>query len=248
MSNRITAFIIVLLSSILLTCCSSPDIVVTNKMRLVAVHEAGVTYGAQNGLVWASSHINRILEQHAIKLDTTFNFHAILLKNNLLPPIVSEGGSSLNMNDGQAIRFADRTYKIEKEARFVSAPPTWRNYLYLNYTHVAQPDTTLLPRDSLEEKVLWTQGVRQGWHQGIAQAQELFQINLARLQHDYVGMHLYRVLLKKNMISEPYIAKVKLGITGNLKKMRVNDQVMRITSKSNLTLDSKKWRPILIKP
>ena len=50
------------------------------------------------------------------------------------------------------------------------------------------------------------------------------------------------------MISKPFVSKVNLGVTGDTKKMRVNDQVIRITSHSNLKLNSKKWQPIIIDP
>lgn len=248
LSNRITTFVFLFVGTLFLSHCNTtPPMKISNKMRLQAVREAAETYGAQSGLAWASKQIDKTLDSHAKTLGQLFDFRPLLSKNHLLPPVISEGAHSLNMNDQRAIRFADHIYTIDQPARLVATPPSWRDYLYLNYAHVSQTDRSLLPRDEVEGQ-LWKEGVKQGWQHGVMQAHQLFQINLARLKHDYTGMQLYRLLRKKNMISAPYVARVRLGITGDKKKIRINDQLVRITSESNLKLDSKQWQPIVINP
>ncbi len=52
----------------------------------------------------------------------------MMLPNNVLCPVLAESRQTLNVATGEALRLADRNYKIIHQARFVSAPPTWRDY------------------------------------------------------------------------------------------------------------------------
>jgi defect-in-organelle-trafficking protein DotC len=60
-----------------------------------------------------------------------------------------------------------------------------------------------------------------------------------------MGMSIYRTLLAKNMVSAPFVAKAKLGITGNETALRINDQVLRITATANLQPNAKGWQAAL---
>ncbi len=102
-----------------------------------------------------------------------------------------------------------------------------------------------MPRSKGEREV-WDIYINQGWMTGIEQANQMFSENLGRLTRDYVGMVLYSDLLAKHMISPPYVAKAKLGVTGDATEMHLNDQVVRITGSSMLQPNnSKDWQPAL---
>src|SRR3990167_955689 len=215
-------------------------------IRLQAIQETATSLGAQGGLAARSQQINALLNQHALQLDQVFNFNALLLNHNVLPPVLVQGNQLLNLADPDTIRLADKTYKIVSQARFVTTPPNWRQYLLMDYQKPAVPDKTLLPR-TLQEQQAWIEYINKGWKQGTRQAKTIYLANLSRLKRDYNGMILYRELLAQNMISKPYVAQTNLGVTStdDNSQLYINDQVLRITSLPELNPNSKEWRAVL---
>lgn len=217
-----------------------------SQLRSKSLQDAAMSIGAQGALAWASEQMNIRMERDRKYLDSTYNFYAMVLSHGVLPPVLEEGDNSLNLADPNTIRVADKTYKIVQQARFATTPPTWRDYLWLNYSKPTLPDKTLLPRTTLEQEA-WKTGIRTGWEKGIEQAAIIFQQNLARLKRDFRGMVIYRKLLQEKMISPPFVARTELGVTGDGSDMRINDQVLRIVEHPKLQVNSKGWRAVVIK-
>lgn len=217
-----------------------------SQLRVKSLQDSSMSIGAQGGLAWASNEINVRMEQDSKYLDSIFNFNAMVLSHGVMPPVLEQGDNSLNLDDPNTIRVADRTYKIIQQARFATTPPNWREYLTQAYSKPELPDRTLLPRTDEEQKI-WRDGIRSGWEKGIEQAYSIFQQNLARLKRDFRGMVLYRKLLQEKMISPPFVARTELGVTGDGSDMRINDQVLRIVELPKLQTNSKDWRAIVVK-
>jgi len=216
----------------------------TAAIRYEALKETALSTGAQAGLAYRSKQINATLEKHATYMDYVFNFNLLLMDHNVLPPVLVEGDNSLSLDDPTTIRIADRTYQIVSQARFVTTPPTWRNYLWLTYTKPQVPNNSLLPENA-DERTIWKRYAAEGWQQGIIQADDMYKQNLALLKRDYTGMVRYKFLLTQHMINAPYVARTDLGITGGGSDMRINDQVLRITELPSLQPDSKLWKPVI---
>lgn len=218
-----------------------------NPIRVQALTEAGMTIGAQGALALRSQQIDTILTKDTKLLDQAFNFNALMLPNNVLPPVLVEGDRTLNLADDNTIRIADRTYKIDQQARFVTAPPTWHDYLWMDFPKPDKPDNSLLPKNKTETKV-WDQAVQDGWKKGVDQANSIFAENVARLKRDYEGMALYKKLVDQNMVSTPYVATTALGVTGNGNQITINDKVKRITALPQLNPDAANWKPAVAQP
>jgi defect in organelle trafficking protein DotC len=217
-----------------------------SRIRFKALEDTAMSMGAQGGLAAASQEINTNLEKDKGHLETIFNFNGMLLSHGVLPPVLEQGDDSLNMDDPDTIRVSDKTYKIVQQAKFVTTPPNWREYLWLNFDKPELPNKILLP-ETTEERRIWSRSIKIGWEKGTQQAYDIFQQNLARLKRDYQGMILYRKLLQENMISAPYVSKTELGVTGDGEAMRINDQVLRITEHPQLQTQSNSWRAVVVK-
>lgn len=214
------------------------------KVRLESIKEAALGYGARSGLARRSYETGKILYDNQALLDNVFNFNALLLDRSVMPPVLSEAQNNLKQPNGDTIRVADATYRIERQAAFVTAPPSWREYLIRDYRYkVDLPADILLPKNDAEKKV-WQQYVVQGWDTGVRQANSIFEQSLARLERDFKGMILYRSLLAKGMIGKPYVAEANLGVTGDGNSMNVNDRILRITAKPKLETNPAIWKPI----
>jgi defect-in-organelle-trafficking protein DotC len=218
-----------------------------NPIRWQALYETALSLGATGALAWRSEQINMSLDKNAGQLNQIFDFNQLLLNDNVLPPVLTESDNSLNLASGESIRVAAKTFKIITPARFVTTAPNWRSYLVMNYPKPPVPDRSLLPKNKVEAEV-WNRFIREGWQNGIQQANSIFSANLSRLRRDYNGMVLYRKMLAQGMVSAPFVAKADLGVTGDSKEMRVDDRILRITAHSELQTDSSKWQPILVNP
>lgn len=213
-------------------------------LRSQALQDIAMSIGAQAGLAWQSEHINQTLNKNAGNLDRIFNFNLILLDHNVVPPVLIQGNNSLNLADAQTLRIDDRTYQILSQAHFTTAPPQWRNYIWMDYQKPELPLAAFLPKTP-EERAVWKKYATLGWQDGIDQANTIFQANLARLKRDYNGMLLYRRLLLKGMVSKPFVAHTDLGITGDSSDIHINDQILRITSLPKLQVNPKHWKSIV---
>jgi defect in organelle trafficking protein DotC len=215
-----------------------------SSLRIQAIQDIALSLGAQSGLAWRSEQIDKNLERHGSELDNVYNFHALLLPHSVLPPILEEGRQTLNLSDPNTIRLSDRSYVIISQAHFVTQPPNWRDYLWQTFTKPEAPSYTLLPQNK-KEKAVWIEYVSRGWKQGIEQSDAIYTLNLARVTRDINGMILYRKLLAQGMVSPPFVAATKLGVTGTSDGtgMRINDEILRITALPNLQTDTSGWQP-----
>lgn len=217
-----------------------------NTIRYQGIRQAASSLGARGGLAWQARNIDLALNAESIFLDQVFDFNQLLLGHNVLPPVLVESNDNLNLDNKDTLRIDAKTYRIIRAARFVTAPPNWRAYLWMNFKRPALTDRSLLPQ-TLAEAHVWNHFFREGWVNGCQQANDIFTDNLNRLKRDMIGMILYRKLYAQHMVSAPFVASAQLGITGNATQLRIDDQVMRITAQSQLQTNAKKWMPVITK-
>ncbi len=217
-----------------------------SRIKLKAIQETASTLGARGGLAWRALQINQSLTDQDRTLDRVFDFNQLLLPHNVLPPVLTQSNNSIHQDNGVTLRLASKSYTIESNARFVTTPPTWRTYLWMSFSKPDLPDHTLLPTTQAEA-IIWNACMKEGWKKGLAQANNIFSINLNRLKRDYLGMVLYRKLYQEKMVSAPFVASADFGITGDANHLRINDRVLRITALSQLQPNSKQWHPVIVK-
>jgi len=181
--------------------------------------------------------------------DRVYNFRSLLIKapSGLLiePPIVSESLDALAISEGgNEAAVSDQILKINKQAKIVTAPRDWRQYLtFASYeTKIAPPPRVLWPKNE-KEQVRWNEWVKQGWEAGYAQGEQVFEANMQKLIADFEGMVRYRLLLAEGKISQPYALQEDRGVTGGRNEMRVGDRALRITGPSQFLTGSDLWKP-----
>jgi len=216
-------------------------------IRLEALKEAAVSYGARAGLAARTYEIRKEIDKRANYLDMVYDFNSLLVPAPsgflIEPPIVSESVNATLVDfDGQQAAVSDRIYNIINNARIVSAGRNWRTYIEREWGDVEPPPDILRP-ENLEERDTWIKYVRKGWEQGIMQANEVFQEDLNLLNADFQGMIRYRVLLSQGMISPPLALQVDRGITGDGDEMRVGDRAVQITGVPELMTGFDEWQP-----
>ncbi len=216
------------------------------KIRLDAIKEAALGYGVRSGLARRSFEIASILKDNERMLDSIYNFPAMILDKNVMPPVLSESQNTLNQPDADTIRVADAHIRIERQAQFVTVPTNWRDYLMRDYRYsIEAPAGVLLPKTDAE-KTVWQRLIAEGWKLGVQQADQIFNQSLARLERDYKGMVLYRSLYAKGLVTKPYVAEANMGVTGDGNAININDRILRITAKPQLETNAATWKPLVV--
>jgi defect-in-organelle-trafficking protein DotC len=218
-------------------------------IRKEALKEAALSYGARGGLASRTYEIRQQLKKRASYLDNIYNFRQLLIAApsglQMEPPIISESLDALLIeNDGQTAAVSDAVYNINNNVKIVSAARNWRIYLEREWGTVEEPPEILRPVNA-EERALWRELVEKGWAEGITQADEIFEQDLASLNADFNGMIRYRKLLAQNMVSPPFAQQLDRGVTGSKDGdvMRIGDRAVSITQKPKLISGSDSWRP-----
>lgn len=213
-------------------------------LRIQMLSEAGRTVGFRGGMAERAGVLKGMLDARAEKLDTIFQFSMVMSSGGTVPPVIVEARDLSSISEDQ-IRTANRVYKIVREERFASVPPTWRDYLFVGLvTSNAAEDMefAIRPKDSDEEAV-WRKAVQKGWAEGQRQADAIVAANLNRLTRDYVGMLRYSTLIQMGMISTTKVAESSQTVTGDSKQLMLGDTLKRVTSRAAFQPDAGKWRP-----
>lgn len=212
--------------------------------------ETALPLGSHKGLADRSAALIAELEARATRLDTLYRFGALIAKNGVLPPVITEARDAIEATTDQ-IRRADAMYKIVVPARFVTLPPSWRDYLFVGLRIKAQTDalpfSAMLPKTSAE-RAYWKEQVELGYAQGKALADQILETNLARLNRDYTGMLRYSELLNRGMVSEPEIAVAPRIVSGDRNHIDVGDTLYRVTDHGGFVTDPAKWQASVTAP
>lgn len=212
-----------------------------SEMRQQALREIAGSLGASTGLAARMNELRRETDQKSAELDTLFDFTRTTIDNGVLAPVLTEGLSNYAQSSDDQVRIADKIYKIESSAKFVSVYPTWRSYLRFTFPSFEAPSKAYLPQNDTE-KAIWDAAIKEGWNRGVTQANRIYENSYAKLERDYLGMIKYKILLAEGLITPTVIAKQNLGVTGGGREMSINDQVFRITDHSALNPNNKDWK------
>lgn len=216
-----------------------------DRLRLPAMQEAAVAYGAQAGLAFTTQAINKTLQLRAAELSKTYNFQLVMLQgpngSMIVPPVISEARDTWEVADaGKTLRVADKAYEIEEQVKFSPTAPVWQSYLITTFKSPEKPPAMLLPKNE-EEKARFKEWTAEGFKKGQEQAEAVLQANLNRLNRDYTGMVRYKKLVEEKQVSPPCVAEANLGTTGTGQDMRQNDRAIRITCDPSLNVQSRDW-------
>lgn len=214
-------------------------------LRAELIESAAQTVGFQNGLASEANILLKSLNSRASQLDNIYQFNTLVQTNGVLPPVIVEAQNLSAFSDDQ-IRTANHVYKIEREERFVSVPPTWRDYLYLGL--IGQKPGEIVagtkPENKSELKI-WRGAVQKGWKEGQAQAAEILKANFNRLTRDYTGMMLYSTLRQQHMINSTQVAELTTTVRGDSQQLLLGDKHKRIVGKARFETNANNWKPVL---
>lgn len=213
----------------------------TAEGRLQAVYDTALGLGVNSGIAWQLAAIRKTITKQERNLDTVYNFNPLMIKGRVVPPVITETRDVYSQEGEQALRLSGAYYKIEKQAHFSSVPPNWRGYLdFPQPTINTVAITSLKPKDSDEEKI-WESAVKDGWQQGIEQANIMFEHGLDQLNRDYTGMMRFHRFALKGMITLPAIASESINVTSTGQTMAVDETLLRLTTLPEFNSKMNAW-------
>lgn len=216
-------------------------------VREAALRDTALVLGVQWGLGDRSRELVALMESKAVELDQRFGFGRLFLGAGFLPPVINEARDAMAI-DGQVLRIAKRIYRVAEPPRPVATAPTWRDWLYMGLDAELRPRApehiALLPRDELEA-TFWRGALALGYAEGRKQAQEAFDINLARLRATHEGMERYYDLFKRGVVSAPVIAQAdSIADRSDPNTFIIGNTVIRVTIPMEFVADPNKWVPL----
>lgn len=223
-------------------------------IRLKAMREAALIIGAQRGYNEYVKGVRIEIEKREHEMDQMFDFRALMLLASdgvedkyLLPPVLQEAKDALAVEEGgQLLKVSDTVYRIVQKEQLVSAPLTWREYLFPSETAKENfPHKSLLPRDS-SEREMWAKWVHDGWVAGMEQGETEMLARIRKMGRDFTGMVRYMILLERKVIQPPVIAVANDKVVGGGDQMAVRQTTYRITMPSSLDASSDRWKMIEI--
>jgi defect-in-organelle-trafficking protein DotC len=183
--------------------------------------------GFQRGFDWRYKLIMTAVAAHEHDFDRIFNFAPLLINQRVLPPVIRWADKAVNIESDNFATEVEAQYRIIEPARIVSTPPSWRGYLEMGDGELnASPEIS--PNTS-EEQGLWRGAVEEGWNEGMSHADEVFEMNMARLISDYRGILRFKMLSDKGLVSVPVLAEGNLGIQVGRDVLNVGQKTFRIT-------------------
>ncbi len=216
----------------------------SSALRQDALREVAYTLGVQAGVRWRYEVIDTRLEATQHTLDRVWDFRPLLLHDGrVAPAVVDRSEGAYRIVGPTEARQTEATYSIEQEARLLSRPPDWRDYLLHRYPAFNRPDAAMLPKNA-DERRIWVAAVGGGFREGVTQADRLFEVHLARLRRDYLGMARFKQLVLQGIVEVPLLAESRLGVVVNGRMLSIGERVFRIPPFTDYQPVGH-WKPII---
>lgn len=211
-------------------------------LRVAAIRQEALRVGAQSGLAKRYEAITTYLDANDNRLNVVYNFAPFVDGKILLPAVAKNQDTFvLDSEDGTAT-VVRSSYTISEEAKIISNPPTWRDFLYQTFEEPEEPHSSVLPQNPKEVKV-WEESVEEGWLAGITMADEVFSDRLADLTKSLEERYRYQLLLNQGVVTAPIAGVDRRSITYDGRTLNVGETVYSVEQPVNYTA-SPEWRPV----
>lgn len=212
-------------------------------IRYNGLVETARTRGNGAGLAWESKNIALRLQQVGPGLDVIYNFVALMMEGNILPPVMSKAVDVYDQQSDDMINIVGVSYVKRQPARFTYVAPSWRSYLVFDDYKFDSSVAPLMSPSGDKELAVWNKALKEGYEMGVEQADQILDMNFKRLKADFQGMRLYRELLKNGLVTKPYISTGHFGITGDKDKvMNIGDSILKISVAPAFVMNEAEWK------
>lgn len=217
-------------------------------MRRQAIKDTAFSFGVQVGLVHQIDAINKSVSAKERDLDTVYDFGPYMIHGRVVPPVITEMRDVYTQATPKTLRLSGVQYTIDSQARFSSTAPNWRDYLVLSPAPVTMYEqiSAIHPKNG-SEKEAWEKALRDGWAQGVDQANLMFERGLDELNRDFTGMLRYHEFVMTGKLTMPVVASESISMTYDGDTVILDETLLRITRLPSFNENLLNWRPSLRK-
>jgi defect-in-organelle-trafficking protein DotC len=218
---------------------------VAKQARAMAVRDTAINIGVKAGLAWQLKNIASAIDKVNRDLDATYDFSGLMIQGRVVPPVITESRDLYNQDGELTIRLSNALYKIERNARFASLAPNWREYLTFPKPSFDRDNllTAFMPKNDAE-KWVWKIAMRDGWNQGVDQGTIMLNQGFDRLNRDYAGMARFHRFVRERKITMPVLASQNMPINLSGQVMAVDEQLLRIVTLPEFNGKIDSWQAI----
>lgn len=227
----------------------SESCVTDDSARATTLREYGLMSGSALGFSERAVEIHAESAPLLSNLQRIINFSRFVSKDGWMPPVIEHVKSSFEVTDGKyagsSSKATGEKYKIIEPARFVMAPPTVRDYLFIGLDEKPrQTDplpSSLKPKNEAE-MAIWKAAVIDGYADGVALADAVLEENVRKMRRAYFGMMTYSSLQKKNMITKPVATSAPADTIITSTEISRHVENKEFAAESEFVTDTAEWQ------
>jgi defect-in-organelle-trafficking protein DotC len=100
--------------------------------------------------------------------------------------------------------------------------------------------------ESADEKTLWRIAVKNGWDEGVQQANLMLTQAMDRLNRDYSGMSRFQRFVVEGKITLPAIAREDIPVTQEGSTLVVDETLLRLTTLPQFNSKLSRWQGVAV--
>lgn len=218
---------------------------ITEQARLETILSNAREYAIAKGMESRMKTIRDTVKAEERNLDAIYNFSPLMIHNRVVPPVITEAKDIVQNPDTLTLKTTGVLYKIDKQARFSTVAPNWREYLNFPVTQYEvafdeTPTRELMPRTKAE-KDKWREITIKGFADGMEQADNILKYRLNKLNKDYQGMSRFHEFVIAGKITMPSIANRDLAIASTNSAMALDQRLLTIRTLPAFEGNMTKW-------
>ena len=211
---------------------------------LEGLKNTAVSYGYQGGLYITMKGILERLDSKLSEMPLV-DFRSVVVYQDgflLLPAKVTIQNGREIITETAARRTA-YIPRIERQPKFISVMPTWKDYFQIKLTQPQINRNSVLPQNDVEQQI-WREKIKEGWEKGIEQAYINYEKRLARLKDDLNGYITYHVLREHNIITAPSFSSNYYALTGGGTSINIDDVMVEVEVNPSFVTNRDAWESI----
>lgn len=214
------------------------------------IYNEALIYGINSGLYNKTHQYKKIFDSKDFQreLDQIFNFRSLMLAGGRVQPAIIMESKDVFIKENQlTTREIKQSYKIMEQAKVVTAPKDWREYI-MPVLHVEKPEPPhelLLPRNDSEKKE-WEDGIKVGWSQGVKMASDNIRVNQKKLGNALLGMIRYHLMLQQNIVSTPMTFEMPISVSSSSdgESLNIGETIFEINMLPTFNSNADTWKAI----
>ena len=212
---------------------------------LELVKQKGIKLGINDYLGEARAAI----KNQERNLDTIYNFRPYMIKDVVVPPVIIESKDLVENPNSLAYKTTKQTYRIDKQARFSTRAPDWRQYLTFPTLDSNVYYVTFIPKEMLpsseHERKLWKREAEKSYKLGLIEGKNIVDDAVGRLNKDYIGMITFHQFVLEGKLSMPAFSSQSLAVTSTKDTMALDMKLLQIQQLPQFNTNIENWKPTI---